>query len=985
MAAFRTYIRNKSARIRSASGSWIFIGLLVGIFLAGLKLFRWRKRRFAGLRKPSQGEQASGLGISVFDPQLKGLSEEQVAERSKNVDLEALAREEDKAFRRKAFRQILLSTFNINLFAIAIVMLLLSSPWNALITLIMLAISVILRIGQVTVTKNKLNQILKDIQPQSAVIREGIIRNIDPAQVVQGDLLLVRQGDQILLDGELIGDSELIVEESVPGNGEHRSLKHSGDTVQAGSFCVKGHAVYRARVSDIRQPTSEKLELLLGEMTPLELMMSTIFRILLGLAVLLTVFLVIDTIMTDVVFLSPEFRTAFSIIHSIAPTSLFLILIIQYAMGMFRLSQQGALVYKSESIERLANVSILSLSKSSLISGVNVDVDILDPPAGFEPLDENTIRHILGDITNSIPVSTNAGYRLAEAFPGTPRKSVETAPHYSTVGWFGVVFNEPVLRGTYILGDPSMLEPHLAKGTPQVFREMKDSITQTQRGFNHWLERFKHQDRGRENQAKPTAQLESVQQDSQTSKVITDVGELPPNPSEQQLPTSFQQRFLKALQSLRMPPEDRYAHKDNFEESPDQLVLLCVYLPEPVSLYNRQGQPQLPAALIPMARLSVSDVVRPESKRVIQNLSESDVKIKILAADSPQRTVSIAKELGLADELLSWASRAEMGTQDPAEFSRIVTENTIFGNLSPSGGARIIQELKDQGEYIAIVGNDTSDVPAMRQADLRMVIKSGTQAAIMLSDIILLEETLKSLPSVLSTGQRLVNGVLDTFKLWLSHVISILLMILVTLLLRMRLFPYQPVHGSLIAVFTITFPIIVMSAWSSAGRLTEFEMRRKLANFIIPTAITMTILAFAVYYVFLNRTPTPGFNAWVTEKLNYANVQRFYAELGVTYALLIAGWLRLFFLQPPSRLWIGAAPLRGDKRLYSLVAIMIALFVLVLSVPIFQVWFKVTWLPYWTDYLIVALFAAIWALLLSVIWRLRLIESIVNIFARDTR
>ena len=985
MAAFRTYLRNKSAWISSASRSWIFLGLLVSVFLAGLKLSRLRKRRFARLRKPSPEEWSSGLGFRAIDPQLKGLTEEQVAERSENVDLEALASEEDKAFRRKAFRQILLSTFNINLFAIAIVMLLLGSPISTILTLILLAISVILRVFQVTFTKKKLNQILKEIQPQSTVIREGAIHSIDPAQVVRGDLLLVRQGDQILVDGELVVDGELTVEECVPGDGEHMSVKRSGDAIQAGSFCVQGHAVYRARVSGSRQPTGDKLQLLLGEMTPLERMMSTIFRILLGLAVVFTVLLVIDSVMTDMVFISPEFRAAFSIIHSVAPTSLFLILIIQYAMGMFRLSQQGALVYKSESIERLSNVSVLSLSKSSLISGVNVGLETLDPPAGYEPLDENLIRHILGDITNSIPVSTNAGHMLAEALPGTPRTIIEMAPHYSTLGWFGVVFNEPVLRGTYILGDPSVLEPQLAKGTPQIFKEMKDTIAQTRHGIGIWLERFKHQDSKRENKAKPIAQMESVQQDSQTSIVIADVGELPPNPTEQQPPASFQQRLLKALHRLRMPVEDSDALKDSSDEAPDQLILLCVYLPEPVSLYNRQGQPQLPGALIPMARLSVSDVVQPEAKRMIQNLGGSDVKIKILATDSPERTVSIAKELGLADELLSWTSRDELDTQDPGEFSRIVAKNTIFGDLSPSGGARIIQELKDQDEYIAIVGNDTSDVPAMRQANLRIAIKSGTQAVIMLSDIILLEESLKTLPSVLRTGQRLVNGVLDTFKLWLSHVTLILLMILVTLLLRMRFFPYQPVQGSLITVFTITFPNIVMSAWSSAGRLNEVEMRRKLVHFIIPTAITMTILTFAVYYVFLNRTPTPGFHAWVTEQLNYEDVQIFYAELGATYALLMAGWLLLFFLQPPSRLWVGGAPLRGDKRLYNLVAFMVALFVLFLSVPIFQVWFKVTWLPYWTDYLIVALFVAIWALLLSGIWRLRLIEPIENIFASHTR
>lgn len=984
MTAFSTYFRNKFTSISSHKRIWIFLGLFVGILLAGLKLLDWRMRRIARLGEQLPEVQSPELGISTHDPKLKGLSEEQVAERSEKMDLQALAREEDNTFRRKSFRQILLSPFNINLFTIAIVMLLLGSPWSTFSTLIMLLISVLLRMAQVTSTQKKLKQILKEIQPQSTVIRSGSIRSIDPTQVVQGDLVLVRKGDQVLVDGELVGDGELTVEESIPGKEYRRSVKRSGDMIQAGCFCVNGHAVYRARGSGSRLSTGDKLQLLLGEMTPLERMMNTIFHSLLGIALMFTIFLVIDTMMTDRIFISPEFRAAFSIIFSIAPTSLFLILIIQYAMGMFRLSQRGALVYQSESVERLSNVSVLSLSKSSLITGVNVSLDFMDPPVGYEPLGENLIRHILGDIANSLPVYTNAGYMLAEALPGTPRKLVEMAPHYSKLGWFGVVFDEPVLRGTYILGNPSVLESKLVKSTPKIIREMKDTITQTRHGIDQWWKRFKHRNKEHKNDGEPVTQEEAVAQASQSSIAIAGIGEVPPNLPEQQSGPSFQQRLIEAVQRIRTPLEDQEVSQNCSDKIQDQLILLCAYLPEPVSLRNQLGQPHLPEALIPMARLSISDVVQPEAKKAIRDLSGLDVNIKIMSTDSSERTVLVAKELGLADDLLSSISGDELALQTPKEYSRLVTENTIFSEIYPSESAKIIQKIRDQDEYVAIVGNDTNDLPAMRQADLRMALKSGSQATIVLSDIILLEDTLKNLPSVLRTGQRLVNGVLDTFKLWLSHVISILLMILVIMVLRMRLFPHQPVHGSLIAVFTITLPNIVMSAWSSAGRLTTIEMRRRLLNFIVPTAITLTILTFAVYFVFLNRLPSPNFSAWVTKHLNYANVQVFYAELGVTYALLVAGWLRLFFLQPPSKFWIGAAPLRGDKRVYSLVAFMVASLIFVISVPTFQVWFKMTWLPYWTDYLIIAMFVAIWVFLLNIIWRFRLIESIMNMFAKIT-
>jgi len=83
-----------------------------------------------------------------------------------------------------------------------------------------------------------------------------------------------------------------------------------------------------------------------------------------------------------------------------------------------------------------------------------------------------------------------------------------------------------------------------------------------------------------------------------------------------------------------------------------------------------------------------------------------------------------------------------------------------------------------------MVGNDPVDVPAMRQADLRLATKGGSQVALMQTDIVLLKNSIEALPSVLTTGQRLVKSVLDTFKLYLSHVLSQILMIVIVLVLN---------------------------------------------------------------------------------------------------------------------------------------------------------------------------------------------------------
>jgi cation transport ATPase len=106
-----------------------------------------------------------------------------------------------------------------------------------------------------------------------------------------------------------------------------------------------------------------------------------------------------------------------------------------------------------------------------------------------------------------------------------------------------------------------------------------------------------------------------------------------------------------------------------------------------------------------------------------------------------------------------------------------------------------------------MVGNDPGDVPAIWQAHLRLATKGGSQVALLQTDRVLLKDSIEALPAVLITGQRLVNSVLDTFKLNLSQVLSQLLMILTVLVLNRGIFPCTSSQGGIVSVFTIAISI----------------------------------------------------------------------------------------------------------------------------------------------------------------------------------
>lgn len=959
---------------------WLAPILLTVIFTVGLLFFRRRKRKKARSAVRVQERQFEA------QQQLDGLSEAQAAERLVKVDLDALREQENKDFKRRAIRQNLLTTFNIDLFIIAIIMLLLDSPWSTFGTLVVLALSVSINVFQEVFTKKMLDQLLTDIRPQSTVIRERVIRSINPVQVVQGDLVVVRQGDQILLNGELVGASELIVEEQKSNEPVTRMKKSAGDTVYSGSFCVEGRAVYEASEAGSEKyvkPPGRKLQLLYSEMTPLERMMETILRLLFGLAIIFAIFLVIEAVATDVNLISSQFRNAISLIFGIAPTSLFFILILQYATGTRRLSRYGALAYSSTTIEKLSNVSVLCLSKSSLVAGMQVILEMVPPPPDHESFNENLIRQILGDIAHSIPVSTQTESLIAEALSGTPRKILDIVPYSVNRGWSAVTFDEPDLRGTFVIGDPEVLEANVGLGKPVFAQEIKQTVTQTQRGLRRWLSRFNRQDDdGNSHEGDDPQSSGGAIESSDEHPGANNVG-TPQAPGGKAVP-SWGRRLLVSLDKLLTPMEEREAPQENTNEVAEQRKALFSYLPEPVAIRDRFGSPMLPRALIPLANLRISDVIRPEAQETIHKLIKAGVKIKIMSADPPLRLLQISEKLGLEGDKSAAISGLKLEGMETDELSQQVKEKTVFGALSPSQQTQIIQVLKKQGEYVAMVGNDPADVPAMHQADLSLATKSGSQVALMQTDIVLLKASIEALPSVFVTGQRLVNSILDTFKLYLSQVLSQILMILIVLVLNRGVFPYTAAQGGILTVFAITIPNIVLSAWSASGRLSGPEMRRLLIRFIVPVGFTMPLLAFGVFSIFINRIPSSEFSSLVTNVFEVDDAGLFYAQLAVTYALLFAGWLRLFFLQPPSKLWVGGAPLRGDRRVVGMVTFTIIVFVLFFAIPIFQDLLTMTWLPYLQDYLLVTLCTLVWAVIVSAIWRFRLIEPIANQFAHPS-
>ena len=359
-------------------------------------------------------------------------------------------------------RQNVFTPINLVLFTLGAVMVAIGRPDEALTSVSLIFLNLGVGVAQELRAKRKLDRIALLTRPKATVIRDGEERVIDPVEIVRGDILVARPGDQIVVDGIVVGDGTMEVDESLlTGEADH-ILKDKGDSVLSGSFCVTGQAMYVARrVGD--RSFANKLAADAREFrvvrTPLQRDIDFVIRLLMLIALFYGLLLLVSAYISDI----PLMRgvQAATVIAGLVPNGLFFMVIVAYAMGALRITSRGALIQQANSVESLSNVDVLCMDKTGTLTTNQIafhDLLALD-------CDEDVLRGYLGDFAASASVANKTCEALAAATEGKRRRRVDEVPFSSERKWSAMAFNTPQIKGSFVLGAPQMLQPYLPADT----------------------------------------------------------------------------------------------------------------------------------------------------------------------------------------------------------------------------------------------------------------------------------------------------------------------------------------------------------------------------------------------------------------------------------------------------------------------------------------------------------------------------------------
>lgn len=783
---------------------------------------------------------------------------------------------------------------NVILFSIGVGMILLGRVGDAVTSVGLIFVNVIIGVVQEIRAKRQLDRIALLTRPRATVLRDGTEREIDPSELVVGDVIVVKPGDQIVVDGPLL-EGELEADEALLTGEADLVKKKPGDALLSGSYCISGSGLMQAEkvgaesYANQLTATARKFQV---AFTPLQKEVNFLLRVLMLMASFFGILFLISFFLASV----PVVRQvqAAAIIAGLVPNGLFFMVILAYAMGALRIVRQGALVQQTNAVEALSNVTVLCTDKTGTLTANRIHYD------GLHAVCDDTaeVEAALADFASSVTVTNKTSEAIRAALGGNRRRLADEVPFSSALKWSAVAFDDEQRRGVYVLGAPEMLAAHLSL----------DEAAQAQ--WHAWAD-------------------------------------------------------------------------DGFR------VLIFAHNPATIALHNDAGEPSLPP-LTPLAVLRFSDELRPHLKETLEAFIQNGIDLKIISGDNPATVAALARQAGFTGDL-THLSGVEIAEMEDAQLAERVKDTVVFGRITPDQKERIVEILRQQGNYVAMIGDGVNDVLSLKKADMGIAMESGSSATRAVADMILIGDSFEALPPAFTEGQRIVNGMADIMRLFLTRTFATALLILSTAVIGVG-FPYLPKHIALMLFLSVGVPTIALAVWARPGKLPRRSLLRQIAHFVVPAAMTIALFGLLIYMLgFIG-----GLGHWIDVELTEEDIRSFSEYVGIGYTIFeaeevivelahmtaqsaltvfttLAGLLLVIFVEPPTEFFVGGDEFSGDWRPTILAGVMLVVFMVVLAVDPLRRFFELVALPLWA-YLAIGGLTLVWMLLLRAAWRGRWLQ-----------
>jgi Ca2+-transporting ATPase len=273
---------------------------------------------------------------------------------------------------------------------------------------------------------------------------------------------------------------------------------------------------------------------------------------------------------------------------------------------------------------------------------------------------------------------------------------------------------------------------------------------------------------------------------------------------------------------------------------------------KPIAQTNSLSVEQLADHMVWMGYVAIADPIRPEVPAAIQACRDAGIGVKIVTGDNSETAKEIARQIGLWDLADDENPSAHMTGREFAalegeDLANAVRTLKVLSRARPMDKTRLVTTLQGNGEVVAVTGDGTNDAPALNYANVGLAMGSGTDIAKEASDIVLLDDSFRSIVNAVMWGRSLYQNI--------QRFILFQLTINVAALGIALLGPFIGVEFPL-TVIQMLWVNLIMDTFASLALATEparwdvmKHPPRKSSDFIITPDMAQRIIGFGVTFI----------------------------------------------------------------------------------------------------------------------------------------
>lgn len=598
--------------------------------------------------------------------------------------------------------------------------------------------------------------------PTAHVIRDGEAKDIEVSQVVLGELLELRSGDQVPADGQVLSSNGCEIDESILTGESVAVRKHENDQVLSGTTVIGGSArirvtavgehsyanrlamearKYSVVTSELQEGTNRVLTWISWVIVPMTLLLLwSQLRVAGGISGSLD---------------SGQWKAAVVLavagVVGMVPQGLVLLTSVNFAAAAMTLARRKVLVQELPAVEVLARVDMLCLDKTGTLTSGAVELDHIESCLGSACADGDGGSLAAGKVSADAAAGGSAGTGVV--VPASADDAARAALVYLVGG------SEVNATGSAIAAGLTGLEPAQARYAIAFNSARKWSAVQTQAG------------------AYVLGAPEIVLAGS-TGSGSTDNAAL---------------ERVKALAGT------------------GKRVLVLAHSNQAL---DQSENPTLPKDLTAALLVVLAEQVRPDAAQTLDYFKRQGVAVRVISGDNPVTVAAIAAHLGLRNpdggEPVGVDARTLPAIEDTQALADVLEKHTVFGRVTPEQKRAFVNALKSRGHTVAMTGDGVNDALALKDADLGIAMGNAAPATKAVSRLVLLNSQFDALPSVVAEGRRVIANMERVASLFLTKTTWAALLAAVVAITGF-VYPFLPRQLTIVSSLTIGIPAFVLA------------------------------------------------------------------------------------------------------------------------------------------------------------------------------